>query len=104
MNSQESVVKEHFNFIVNFVDLLIQKNIEIVQYRYDGYAFGSWYLDIVYNDVFRRFVYDGRDDSLEVVDNKDRRFADTKKSNKVFYKILTDEKKNNLLAIVKDLV
>ena len=64
MNKPDSVVKKHFNFIADFVDFLIQKNIQIVEYRYYGYAFGSWYFDIAYKGQFRRFIYDGRD-SLE---------------------------------------
>ena len=104
MNKPESVVKKHFNFIADFVDFLIQKNIQIVEYRYYGYAFGSWYFDIAYKGQFRRFIYDGRDSSLEVVDNKDRRFPNLDDANKVSYKVLTDDEKNDLLTIIKGFV
>jgi hypothetical protein len=104
MSSPESSVKKHFNFIFNFVDCLVQNNIEIIQYRYDGFLFGSWYLQIAYKSEFRRFIYDGRDSSLLVVDDMDKNFSTLDKSKKVFYKILTDDEQNNLLTIIKDYI
>ena len=104
MNKPESVVKKHFNFIKDFVDFLIQRKIQIDEYHYHGYAFGSWYLIISYKDGFRRFCFDGRDSFFVIDDDKTRKFSNMDDTKKVFNRKLSDEEKNDLLTVIKDFI